>query len=1090
MTDLTTLMNEDRSSRERIVSATDANLFVEASAGSGKTSKLVDRMVAMVENGIDIRRICAITFTINSAREFYSRFRDELAKKSTDESIPEEKRRRFSEALENIDLCFMGTIDSFCQMVLSEHPLEAGIPSGTTVTSEDEMNVLYRQELAAAANGEYGPELAGLYGRLSSAVYKADEKILEQLPWFTNTLDVVKIYDRCEDFEELMDRETPELLEILAKVDGHPELCNDGNDDAKKAIAAVPKYHYILGKNWKTNISGVSDALRGLKDLRLVCAPEAMGVEDICGLFEQHTGRGKWFDCKINEPGHAGYALSEYIYSLFMEFCDRFSREASDRLASEGYLSFYGYQYCLLRLLRRDIQDGGKLISHISGRHSYFLIDEFQDTDPIQAEIFFYLSANEPAADWRQCVPRPGSLFIVGDPKQSIYRFRNADVESYLDVKRLFSAPAGETLNLYRNFRSTREMTDAFNGIYCKILPSEDTASQCRFEPIPSDTEPDAGDSVSGVFSYVTDGMYPGTAEQVADIIRHIVANPEIRIYNPREGSSRTVDYRDIMVITRGKSSLDVFIKSCTAAGIPVYAEGKTVFSDCRAMHMISAVLSAVTDPGSGMKAYNALTCGVFDISDLMLSEYCLADGALRLRSFEMEIPDDDGYPVITAALNSLAPLVRLAGSASPSAIYSRIINSLPVFEKAGTLHLDYVFYALELLKAGECDGSITDSREAAAYIADIISGDMQIERSMNLQNRPNCVHFANLHKVKGLEAPVVILADPVCYTRNDPKRRIERSDGERRAYMFRAGQTSISSKKYAERREAEKLCYSAELDRLLYVAGTRCGNILIVPKLLKTEDNKRSRNYWAKLEDTAETDISDIYGGFEPELIVREQFSIPEASARAAQECVLDAFPADEKTYRILRPSRFRVLRKAAEDDGEGAEQPEDDETPEIRPDAALIGTMAHRAMEILVSTKGRTPSADICRMVLSEYSFSSERAEEYRGIISDVLETVRSGGYTQANGTPADILAETEGADELFCELPFCYHVGSAIFHGVMDLVYLKDGVWHIVDYKTSADPDDLDAKYTEQLRAYTEAFRALTGNTAEAVTYHIDI
>ena len=145
---------------------------------------------------------------------------------------------------------------------------------------------------------------------------------------------------------------------------------------------------------------------------------------------------------------------------------------------------------------------------------------------------------------------------------------------------------------------------------------------------------------------------------------------------------------------------------------------------------------------------------------------------------------------------------------------------------------------------------------------------------------------------------------------------------------------------------------------------------------------------------------------------------------------------------------------------------------------------------MEILVSTKGRTPSADICRMVLSEYSFSSERAEEYRGIISDVLERVRGGGYAQANGIPADILAETEGADEVFCELPFCYHVGSAILHGVMDLVYLKGGVWHIVDYKTSADPDDLDAKYTEQLRAYTEAFRALTGNTADAVTYHIGI
>ena len=146
-----TSLEKDTLSRNRIVSGINENFFVEAGAGSGKTTMLVNRMAAMVEAGLDISKICAITFTKAAAGEFYDRFQRLLIERSNpaftgeDTDRPgmlpaptEETRERCRKALQNIDLCFMGTIDSFCGMVLSEHPSEAGIPSDASIVSDED----------------------------------------------------------------------------------------------------------------------------------------------------------------------------------------------------------------------------------------------------------------------------------------------------------------------------------------------------------------------------------------------------------------------------------------------------------------------------------------------------------------------------------------------------------------------------------------------------------------------------------------------------------------------------------------------------------------------------------------------------------------------------------------------------------------------------------------------------------------------------------------------------------------------------------------------------------------------------------------
>ena len=161
-----------------------------------------------------------------------------------------------------------------------------------------------------------------------------------------------------------------------------------------------------------------------------------------------------------------------------------------------------------------------------------------------------------------------------------------------------------------------------------------------------------------------------------------------------------------------------------------------------------------------------------------------------------------------------------------------------------------------------------------------------------------------------------------------------------------------------------------------------------------------------------------------------------------------------------------------------------------------ALLGTMTHKLMEMLVSAKGKVDDAGAVREILGEYL--TPETEDYEKKLTEklsaVAQTMRSGGYVQTNGLPKDMLGTLLAADEVYCEVPFCYaedgQDGRIIWNGVMDVVYKSQDKWHIVDYKTNADRSDLDKKYRAQLSAYKKAFREMTDEDADALTYHIDI
>lgn len=1104
---------QDAVSREKTVNDIFSNFFVEAGAGSGKTTILVKRMVAMVEAGIDVSKICAITFTKAAAGEFYNRFQKMLIERSTAPTetdftaLPGElcnptdkTRNRCLAALNNIDLCFMGTIDSFCNTVLSEHPAKAKIPSDSSVLSDGDMKAVYKKEYSKIQRGEYGEELKSLCKRFKSFYYNPDEVFLQSIGKLMDTRNCRHIFNIAPNIsvDELLKDEKAVIIRTLRTLSEHPELKNIDNKKSESAWVTLETKDKLLFEAWENNISGIMKTLKDISDIRLL--PETdESVFGVYGfeLFQPHyTGNNiKWYELKDDGIPAVIKKLSDFRYSVTMEFLKRSADKISDTLRKEGKLTYFDYLLYLRDMLREDAENGGRLINHIYNRHSYFLIDEFQDTNPMQAEIFFYLTAQNPQSDWQKCMPQKGSLFIVGDPKQSIYRFRYADVSSFLKVKELFENGVGEVLYLTRNFRSTYKMCNWFNGVFSELLP-ESTEVQSRFEPIPLESESLSDGTFEGVYYYSSENHKNAEDEdkdpqKVVKIIKRLVGNPAYLIKERGDTEKRTVDYRDIMLITPRKTKLALYTKAFSEAEIPFRIEGKVTFGDCPSLITVSRIFSAVAYSGDTRYLFAALCDKYFGITLNQIHALKNSGFKFNIYADNQDIKNADKAVKI---MKSLKSLVYRSRTLSAAALFTTILEEFKLFKYVSTDNLEYLYFALELVRANESAGGFASLCDAADYLEGLIGGDTDTERAISLTRNANRVHIANLHKVKGLEAPIVILADPIDIAKK-PEIRVEHctQSPECRIFEVKSSFTPLfSCSGFEEEKAAEQLCLDAEKDRLLYVAATRARRALIVADDIKANGESRENNAWKFFVDRAEGDFFSLFPEGEiPVTADKSTVSAEELYKKADEDSVFNATASYNESYEIKRPSHIMLKGKTASEDNFEDEESAKIRTETVRKNANIIGTLVHGLMEALVSSRNKADLSALANELTMEYEAGGEYFKE---LLIKVGTTLRQGGFEQQNGAPKDILKTLLSADEVHCEVPFCRKTEengeTVIWHGIMDAVYRQGDNWYIIDYKTNADSDGLDLKYEDQLSAYSEAFKEVTGNTATALIYHIEV
>lgn len=1056
-----TMVEIDNTSRKKIIEEIDKNFFVIANAGSGKTSILVNRMVAMVEKGVDVSKICAITFTKNAAAEFLDRFQEKLRERSVasndyvaqypgDLGTPNDiTRDNCIKALLNINLCFLGTIDSFCNKALSEFPVDANIPSSSVVIDNDEKFMLYKKEYEKISRDKESPLYEKFRDFLSlnnDAEEVFSRSIIDVIE--ASTFDIV--YDKPTDTLENVFKKIKNKYENLVRNDilkiidaydipdstgnnkekfrdSHKKFCNNENSMLKRWT----KENFVdVILNIEKNLKKSSD---NTYELRFSSDLETDIIRFIPNTKNTWFSYGPKNDDGENEFINLINLVKEIKYSFSIDFLSSVSKEVTKSLRESGKLTFTDYLLIFRELILKDMDNGMHIINHIKNKYSYFLIDESQDTSPLQTEVFLYLSSMEKAKKVCECKPRPGSLFILGDPKQSIYRFRGADVNSYMNTKELFMNvfdSNNEVLMLTKNFRSTINLIDYFNDVFKDLA---------NYEQIPSES---AIDGNSGLYTFTN----------YIDVIRTMLGNDDYKVCAKENGKKalRAPMYKDFMIITKSKKKMYQVIKELNDNHIPTYIEGVIDVSKCEAVESVYAIYKYVISNDT-QSLYNLLTSPIFGVS-----------------AYDVIGIDNGNIP--SEIKPYLDIIDTLKEEKNPLVLYEKILDNIKLLNRIDYSNLDYAYYVLESLKDAYSKSIITNLYDALLFVEKFIK--TYPERVMSLSYKPNAVYLANLHKVKGLEAPIVLLLKAGVKATNNSTFRIDYK--ENKSYIFKTDEIEYSNgnkkwnivtSKYKVEESFEDSEASNEEYRLKYVAATRARSYLFI-------DNSAKTSFWSYL-------VNDSF----KEFVVDNDREFKQEHVDNSNICnsVVTSFD-DTSSYVIKSPSKLesdRIHNIYSSDENDSTNF-----------DARLKGTIVHRLMEILVSSNNSIDKTELIKKISNEYNIDKlDNKDTYINMLYDIYDTMTNGGYTQENGKSSDLLSILKDA-ECHCEVPFSYKDGSNIWYGNIDLLYIKDGKYFIVDYKTNLDGSNLEEKYKKQLEAYKLALKEILGVDATTYIYHIDI
>ncbi|TCN33476.1 PD-(D/E)XK nuclease superfamily protein [Kribbella orskensis] len=479
----------DENAREQIRSDTASTLFVEAGAGSGKTHALVDRVTTLVlRDGIPLREIAAVTFTEKAGAELRDRLRVEFEKARKGEF-----RSLADEALDDLDSASIGTLHSFAQQLLLAHPIDAGLPPlidvldevGSSVAFEERWSELQQQLLDDDSIAE--PLL------LAMAVGVELKHLRSLARLFGNDWDLIGDRVLVDPPELVAMPDLTGLIAAAAQIGATVAHCRDDEDRMLAKVHQVRELGLMLdaATDQETQLA-ILQSLRALKIGKVGRKenwPDVAKIRSDCAEVVEVAGSlvELLLDACLR---HLSHWIAERVL------------ESAELRRAEGRLEFHDLLVLARDLLRRD----AAVRSALQERYQRLLLDEFQDTDPIQIELAVRIAggAEADALDWRDVEVPDGRLFVVGDPKQSIYRFRRANIATYLTAQELL----GETVTLTTNFRTVPPVLDWINTVFAQLIIPE-PAAQPTYHPltphrVPSPTlslEPEGGGGSSAGLS-------------------------------------------------------------------------------------------------------------------------------------------------------------------------------------------------------------------------------------------------------------------------------------------------------------------------------------------------------------------------------------------------------------------------------------------------------------------------------------------------------------------------------------------------------------------------------------------------------------
>jgi ATP-dependent helicase/nuclease subunit A len=947
----------DLEARELIATALDTTLIVEAAAGTGKTTALVGRIVRIIAEGkADVSGIVAVTFTEKAAGELKLRLRERLDNARVAAGHDEEERARLDAALTQLEQAHVGTIHAFCADLLRERPVEAGVDPLFEVLTEpasarlfDEAFGRWLQEVLAdppdgvrralrrsAFGGEDGP-----VDRLRKAAWDLAQWRDFTTPWTRNA------FDREAEIVSLVS-----LLHDVAELTRNPASTNDplfyGTDPIRRLSDEIG-LQQTFGDAGAVDYDGWEAGLVDLsRDRTLANLKQGRGASYRQGVARDRVSSGI-SDLRARLDQFRMDADADLAARLQQELRGALERYGQMK-AKDGALDFLD----LLLVARNLVRDNRGVREGFQDRFKRIFVDEFQDTDPLQAEILLLLAADDPSeTDWRKARPLPGRLFLVGDPKQSIYRFRRADVAIYREVCTRVQDWGARLLHLTTSFRSVPEIQSFVNHAFAPVMTGDDLTLQAGYVPLarhrsaldgqPSIValpvpEPYARRYVTG---RAIEQSLPGA---VGAFVDWIVNDSNWKVTERSGGTPVDVSAKHICLLFRRFVSWESdvtrpYVEALEARGIPHVLVGGRAFHEREEVEALRAALTAIEWPDDELSVFATLRGPFFAIGDEELLEWAHHFGRRTEDRFSrgsfhpFRVPQvfTDNTPAEIAHLRPIAEALWLLqrlhrhrnyvqssglgargsgvgtagsgtgaeGEGSSERTSGGVSGTLQELLSATRAHVGFalrtggeqalanVLHIAELARQYEMGGGI--SFRGFVEELRVAADTAQASEAPILEDDSDGVRMMTVHKAKGLEFPVVILADLTCkLSRPDAGRWIDPGGSLCALKLGGWAPTDLLLHGYEEA-ERDK----AEAQRLAYVAATRARDVLVVP----TIGDEVYEGGW----------LDPLMPAVYPSLFAREtRASAPGCPAFASKDSVLNRPDGDPAKPTTVAPGMY----------------------------------------------------------------------------------------------------------------------------------------------------------------------------------------
>ena len=1078
----------DLDARRRALTDFGSNILVEAAAGTGKTSLMAARVAMMIASGIEPSKIAAITFTEPAASELEARIRwtigelrggkipPALAKVVTS-PLRAEELAHLEASAPHLDEITATTIHGFCQGILRSHGLAAGLDPGSRVVDATVAEALFDEVFSEWLKGklsdgapEDGPVAILAKDDPLGVVERIRELALLRRDHRTATAP-------SPDLASRPDRTFTDAVAAFSRwhASGPGETATADLIEDLERLAAF--YQEALAKTdfatlWRLTQPPRIGAMRS-KSIDLQPYDRTSTWKRVLGVGVGQR-RGDEAVAQYEQVRAAYRALIGSIAQrLVHELAARLSEviDAYDRRKRDAAVLDFDDLLVQARLL---VCEHPEIRDWLAGRYPYLLVDEFQDTDPLQAEIVFCIAATTRPARWDEAQLRAGALFLVGDPKQAIYRFRGADIEAYALAKSVIAKSAnGCLLAVTANFRSRPEVIEHVNQVFQEVLARP---GQPGFVPLAATVNPPPLPFPAAA-KLTVDVPRDARAEEQREAEATAVAALCTRLIGAltiteADGSERRLRAGDIALLAPTHTDLWRYERALEGRGIAVASQAGNALFRRQELQDLLVLVRAFADPLDTL-AFGALMRGpLVGLTDEELLDItaALQPDADTRRRFQLRTRVDEvAHPLARDVLAKLQDLHRLGAELTPMQLLAYAIERLNLRVVMAARHGQRNARALANL-----DAIVELARPYG--VAGLRAFALDLQRGWQRKRRHpegrvdvsgDSVEIVTMHSAKGLEWPVVIAVNSSTLFKPQDQFVYRQSDDT--IHWVVGG---IEPPELAAARQEEEFREARQRERLWYVATTRARDVLVIPDL----PGASSRS-WSRVMDLGQTRLGELR---------TDALPTPESTPAHTQvnEQTEAVFGAEAERVAAAatpivwdRPSDRDPDRSADMIDGFVVDMTSDGQR--IVGAGALRGNVLHKLMEELLN--GELPSVRE-----QAIQHATELLDQLHSVVDHQDETAAPDPVEMATTAlrTAGLPELTRFIPRLVPEVPLWAARPPRYLAGRADAIMMDgDRIALVIDWKSDVNPDAAaQGGHAAQLRDYLTA----TGAERGAVVY----